>query len=205
MAETLLTVIGVTLLCMLSPGPDMALVMRNTLAQGRLAGLASALGVLTGNFVHIGYAAFGMGWLLSHNRLAYDVLRYAGALYLLYLGVGGVVSALRAAPQTELPSDPTPPTRRAYGEGVLNNLLNPKGALFYLGVFTQLIRPGTPALQTALLVLAMVSTSTLFWLLFVATLQLPPVRRLIARARRAVDITFGLLLAALAVRVAVWG
>ena len=69
---------------------------------------------------------------------------------------------------------------------VVNNLLNPKGALFYLGVFSQVIRPDTPGLHALTLVSAMVSTSALFWLAFVASLHLAPVRRWVARSRRAV-------------------
>ena len=65
--EKLLLVIGVTTLCMLSPGPDMVLVMRNTLTRDRRSGAWTALGVLTGNLVHIGYCAFGVGWLIARS------------------------------------------------------------------------------------------------------------------------------------------
>jgi len=81
--------------------------------------------------------------------------------------------------------------------------VTPKGALFYLGVFTQVIRPGTPALHASVLVAAMVSTSALFWLLFVSTLHLPQVRGLLTRSRKIIDRVFGGLLIALGLRVAI--
>lgn len=201
MSEALLSIVGVTLLCMLSPGPDMALVMRNTLLSGRAAGLATSGGVLTGNLLHIASAAFGLGLLVAHHRAAYVALLYAGAAYLLWLGLNSLVSAWRSAPTTFEEVEPAGPPRRAFVQGIVNNLLNAKGALFYLGVFTQLITPQTPPFATAILVSAMIATSALFWLVFVATLERAAVRRFIARARRGVDATFGIVLVALAVRV----
>jgi threonine/homoserine/homoserine lactone efflux protein len=177
----------------------MALVMRNTLRFGRRAGAASSLGVLTGNLVHIGYAALGLGWLIAHSRLGYDALRYAGAAYLTYLGFNCLRAAYRGDAQL---GEAKQRAGSPYVQGLLNNLLNPKGALFYVGVFTQLITPETPRLQTVALVLTMIATSALFWLLFVWLLQLARVREAILRAARWVDASFGVLLLALALRVA---
>ena len=72
---------------MLSPGPDMILVMRNTLTGDRRHGSLTALGVLTGNLVHIAYCTLGIALLLSRSPLAYNVLRIASAVYLVYLGI----------------------------------------------------------------------------------------------------------------------
>lgn len=197
--QALLSIVGVMWLCMLSPGPDMALVMRNTLRAGRWAGAATALGVMTGNLVHIGYAALGLGYLVANNRLVYDALRYAGAAYLIYLGIQCVRSAFQ--PRGEL-LESAARNGSAYRQGVFNNLLNPKGALFYLGVFATLITPATPLLQTLAMIAAMIATSAVFWALFVWLLQLPSVRVAIARAARPVDAAFGILLIVLALRVA---
>ena len=71
---------------MISPGPDMVIVMRNTVAGGRDAGLRTSLGILTGNLVHIGYCVLGIGWLISQSIVAFSALKYAGAAYLVYLG-----------------------------------------------------------------------------------------------------------------------
>lgn len=82
-------------------------------------------------------------------------------------------------------------------------MLNPKGALFHLGVFTQVIRPDTPSSHTAILVAAMLTTSGSFWLLFVHTLHMPRIRGVLTRSRRLVDRVFGAVLIALGVRIAI--
>lgn len=202
MAPDLLLIISITTLCMLSPGPDMALVMRNTLAGNRASGLHTSLGVLTGNLVHIGYCALGLGVLIAHSVVAYGVLKYAGAAYLVFLGISGLRGTpASVATSSSSPAHP-PHARGSYRQGLLNNLLNPKGALFYLGVFTQVITPATGPLRAALLISAMVATSALFWVVFVATLHLPPVRALMARSRVALERAFGVLLILLGLRVA---
>jgi threonine/homoserine/homoserine lactone efflux protein len=182
----------------------MVLVMRNTLTGDRQSGLLTALGVLNGNFVHIAYCALGVGVLIAHSVLAYSVLKLAGAAYLIFLGVTGFRNAKPDA-SSDVHALAAPAARRAgspYLQGLLNNLLNPKGALFYLGVFTQVIAPGTAPFRAAVLVAAMVATSALFWLVFVATLHLPAVRGLLARSHQTVARAFGVLLVLLGLRVA---
>ncbi len=87
-------------------------------------------------------------------------------------------------------------------QGLINNLLNPKGTLFYLGVFTVVITPQTTVGTTGLLVASMVLISALFWLFFVYTLDRPAVRRFIDRSQQTVSRVFGVVLLALGVRVA---
>jgi threonine/homoserine/homoserine lactone efflux protein len=205
MATDLLLIVSITMLCMLSPGPDMVLVMRNTLIGDRQAGLLTSLGVLSGNVVHIAYCALGVGALIAHSVLAYGVLKLAGAGYLIILGVTGFRNAKPDASSDAHAPRGAPVAGHAgspYLQGLLNNLLNPKGALFYLGVFTQVIAPGTPPFRAAVLVATMVATSALFWLVFVATLHLPAVRDLLARSRQTVERAFGVLLVLLGLRVA---
>jgi len=85
--EQVLVVVGVTFFVMISPGPDMVLVSRNTLVGGRIGGLQTSLGILLGNFVHMAYCVFGVGWLISRSILAFSVLKYLGAAYLIHLGI----------------------------------------------------------------------------------------------------------------------
>lgn len=200
MTDQLLIIIGVTCLVMVSPGPDMVIVMRNTFAGGREAGLQTSLGVLAGNLVHIGYCVVGIGLLISQSIVAFSVLKYLGAAYLVYLGIASLLS------DRELPTAQATPDARSnrswFLQGFINNLLNPKGTLFYLGVFTVVITPGTTMPVTLLLIATMMLISAGFWLLFVGTLDRPFVRRLIARSQRAVQRIFGALLIFLGARVA---
>jgi threonine/homoserine/homoserine lactone efflux protein len=83
----ILVIVSVTALVMVSPGPDMVLVLRNTFVSGRHAGLQTSMGVLTGNLVHFAYCVLGIGLLISQSILAFSALKYAGASYLIYLGI----------------------------------------------------------------------------------------------------------------------
>lgn len=200
MLDQLLVIIGVTLLVMISPGPDMIIVLRNTMLGGRGGGLRTSAGILTGNLVHISYCVVGIGWLISTSVVAFSVLRYAGAAYLVYLGISALVeSGIRLEIEQ---TDIAVPARGWFRQGFINNILNPKGTLFYLGVFTMVITPDTTVSVTVLLVAVMMAISAGFWLVFVLTLDHPAVRRFIDRSRRTVNRLFGVLLVSLGLRVA---
>lgn len=200
MSDQILVIVGVTFLVMVSPGPDMVLVLRNTFSGGRLAGLQTSLGVLTGNLVHITYCVLGIGWLISQSILAFTALKVAGAAYLIYLGIMSYRSG-----GTTLNTSSIEGRRRNrtwFVQGFVNNLLNPKGTLFFLGVFTVVITPETSASATLVLVIVMISVAASFWLFFVYTLDRPIIREFIERSQRVVNRVFGVLLVFLGVRVA---
>lgn len=199
MVEQILIVGGMTFLVMVSPGPDMLLVTRNTLVAGRRAGMWSSLGILAGNVVHITYCLIGIGLLISQSIVAFSVLKYAGAAYLFFLGV----ASLR--PQS--PSlEPVVAARNATGrrwflQGFINNVLNPKGTLFYLGMFTLVITPETSWGATMALVLSMKTVSATFWAVFVYTLDRPAFRDRLESSQQAISRVFGVLLIGLGLRV----
>ncbi|MEQ8332986.1 LysE family translocator [Nisaea sp.] len=202
MIDQILVILGITLLVMISPGPDMVIVMRNTFVGGRAGGLQSSLGVLAGNMVHITYCAIGIGWLISESILAFNILKYAGAAYLIYIGIMSFRArdmALSAETKAGLQKNAG---KSWFLQGFLNNILNPKGTLFYLGVFTMVITPETSTATTSLLVLIMMSVSALFWLFFVHTLDSSMVRNLLERGQTLVNRVFGGLLIFLGIRVA---
>jgi len=199
LVEQILIVGGMTFLVMVSPGPDMLLVTRNTLVAGRRAGMWSSLGILAGNVVHITYCLVGIGLLISQSIVAFSVLKYAGAVYLFFLGV----ASLR--PQS--PSlEPVVAVRNATGrrwflQGFINNVLNPKGTLFYLGMFTLVITPETSWGATMALVLSMKTVSATFWAVFVYTLDRPAFRDRLESSQQAISRVFGVLLIGLGLRV----
>jgi threonine/homoserine/homoserine lactone efflux protein len=189
MIEKLLLVVGVTTLAMLSPGPDMVLVMRNTVTGDRRRGSLTALGILTGNMFHIGYCTLGIA-----------LLRVASALYLVYLGV----QSLRSRDTTKTEADASAGSRptNAYWQGFINNVLNPKGSLFYLGVFSQLITPEMSFAQTTLLIAVMVGVSAVFWIVFVQTLHMPMIRAGLDKSKVAINRAFGVVLILFGAKVA---
>lgn len=123
-----------TLILNLTPGPDMLYVISRSVGQGRRAGVISALGIGAGILVHIGLAAWGVSALLRSWPLAYKLLRYAGAAYLVYLGIR-LVARRRGVylQQTRAPAKPV----AIFGQAFLVNVLNPKVALFFLAFLPQ--------------------------------------------------------------------
>jgi threonine/homoserine/homoserine lactone efflux protein len=198
--EQLLVIVSVTALVMVIPGPDMILVVRNTVVGGRGAGLQTSAGILAGNLVHITYCVLGIGLIISRSILAFSALKFAGAAYLIYLGIVSLRSG-----GTTLDTNTTgerPSNRTWLLQGFVNNLLNPKGTLFFLGVFTTVIAPDTSAGTMVLLVLTMMTVSASFWLLFVYTLDHPIIRRSIERSQLTMTRLLGAVLILFGIRVA---
>jgi RhtB (resistance to homoserine/threonine) family protein len=200
MLDQIVVIVSGTFLAMVIPGPDMVLVLRNTLLSGRRSGLHTSVGILSGNLVHITYSVFGIGLLISQSIVAFSALKYAGAAYLIYLGIMSWRSGAKAL---DLRGGEVRRINRAwFAEGFVNNLLNPKGALFYFGVFTVVITPETSASAMLLLVFTMMAVSASFWLFFVYTFDRPIVRELVERSQQTVSRILGVLLCLLGMRVA---
>lgn len=136
----------------LSPGPDLLYVLSRTLTGGRRLGVVSACGVCSGALVHVAAAALGLSTILATSALAFTLVKYVGAAYLIYLGI----QALRSAGQgIELQLVARPPVSawRAYRQGVLVDVLNPKAAIFFMAFLPQFVRPEHGAVALQLLVL----------------------------------------------------
>jgi threonine/homoserine/homoserine lactone efflux protein len=132
------------LLLNLAPGPDMLYVIGRSVGQGRKAGVVSALGIFAGCWVHILAAAVGVAALLRSSPLAFNIIRYAGAGYLIYLGAKLILRRSQLTTQ-ELPPEGLP---NIFRQGVITNVLNPKVALFFLAFLPQFVdaRRGSVAL-----------------------------------------------------------
>ncbi len=145
-----LTVALIHLLAVASPGPDFAVVVRESVAHGRKAGTWTAAGVGTAIFLHVGYSLLGIGLIVSQSIVLFNALKWAAAAYLLYIGI----KAIRAKPATltNAAGDAAPIQRTARGaftSGFVTNGLNPKATLFFLSLFTVVINPHTPLLVQA--------------------------------------------------------
>ena len=142
-------------LLILAPGPDSLLVLRNTLRHGRRAGWVTASGTMSGLLAWAVAAAFGLSALLRVSDLGYHAVRLAGACYLLWLGVSslwpfrGRPPARTSAAEPAGPAGPAAPgragRRRAYLNGLLSNLLNPKIGVFFIAFLPGFIPAGAPA------------------------------------------------------------
>ncbi len=193
----LLAVAGLTILIMISPGPDFALVTRNTVVGGKHAGGWTSAGILTGNLVHVTYCLLGIGWIISTSIVAFTILKIAGGAYLIFLGLQSFRS--NAAASGDIETNKIHPGKW-WRQGFLNNILNPKGPLFYLGVFAVYVNPESTNTEQGLLVATTIGVSAGFWLLFVYVLQISSVRDRLLKAGRWINRILGAALIALGIR-----
>lgn len=190
----------------MSPGADTLLVVRNVLRGGRRDGIATALGICSGLYVHALLSALGLSVILMHSATAFAALKFAGAAYLVWLGVQSLRSAARRQPATAVAADPDAarvPASRSWREGFLTNLLNPKVIVFYLALLPQFIGPDDPVFRKSLLLTAIHALEGIAWFALVSVL-VDRSRRFFLRPllRRWIDAACGTFLVALGVRLA---
>lgn len=188
----------VALVVIVTPGVDMALVTRNALLYGRRDAVMAALGINVGIFFWVMAAALGLAAVVATSATAFAVIKYAGALYLIYLGI----QALRARSQGELSVRAAPRPRNALRQGVVSNLLNPKIAIFFTSLLPQFV--GAHGTAAHLLLLGLLFNAMgVVWLLAYATAAARG-RGLLARprARRSLDRISGVVLVGLGARLA---
>ncbi|MBT0961220.1 LysE family translocator [Denitromonas iodatirespirans] len=155
----LLLFAGAALLVVLTPGPNMIYLISRSICQGRKAGVISLLGVIAGFLVHMLAAAIGLTTLFLSVPVAYELLKWAGALYLLYLAWQAVKPGARSPFEArQLPADRP---HKLFLMGFLTNLLNPKIAVFYLSIFPQFVSPerGSVFVQSVVLGVTQISVS----------------------------------------------
>jgi len=201
----LLTVAAVTLLAVISPGPDFAVVTRNSLACSRRAGVWSASGVALGILVHVAYCLAGIGLLVAGSPLLFVALRYLGAGYLVWVGIQSLRARLKPAAEAASVRGADLGRLTALRQGFLTNVLNPKATLFFLSLFTQVIRPTTPPAVQALYGVMMAGLTFAWFAIVALTFSHAGVKRRIARAQHVVVKAMGVLLVALGAWIALSG
>jgi RhtB (resistance to homoserine/threonine) family protein len=162
------------MLAVASPGPDFAMVVRQSLAHGRRAAVWTSLGIGSAILVHVTYALLGIGILLRTYPVAFTAVKFAGAGYLAWIGVKALMSrprhGLAEAPfgskeALTRPAEPAP--RAAWTTGFLTNIFNPKATLFFVAIFASLIDPATPKVIQGAYGLWM-SLTTMAWFILVS-------------------------------------
>ncbi|MEU5260868.1 LysE family translocator [Amycolatopsis sp. NPDC021455] len=156
------------LLVLVVPGPDTAVVLKNSLAGGNRGGVLTALGIGSGNLIQGLAAALGLSAVIVRSEPVFLALKWAGAAYLGYLGVRALIAAWRGDYSALTLARAKPSGSRRWREGFLCNLTNPKGLLFYLAMLPQFLTPGSTIAETMLLVVTVVVLATLWQLVIVA-------------------------------------
>lgn len=140
-------------LLIIVPGPAVMFVIARSVEHGRKAGLASVLGVALGSLVHTLFAALGLSAILATSALAFNVVKYAGAVYLIYLGIKTLRERTPANVTVEIEEKPLGQIVR---EGIIVNVLNPKAALFFLAFLPQFADPARGSVALQIIVLGLI-------------------------------------------------
>lgn len=197
------TFLILSLFVVMSPGIDTALITKRTIADGRTDGYKMGLGITAGSLVHTFAAAFGLSAILMQSAAAFEVIKYAGAVYLIYLGLSSFISLKRKKNsdiETEVKSDMK---KSAFKQGLLSNVLNPKVAMFFLTFLPQFVKAGENAQQQLIIMGIIYTLLSIFWFFLYVYfinymrewLMSPKVQRVMDKATGAVLIGFGLKLA----------
>ncbi len=206
MDPQLVAFVGIAAVLTITPGADMALVLRNTLAHGRRTAFYTTLGICSGLWVHAILSAVGLSAILSQSAELYEAVKLVGAGYLAFLGAQSLLGRghASAAPESgETRGAARRTLARSFSEGLLNNVLNAKVALFYLTFLPQFIPAGTPVLERSLLLASIHIGMGLVWLAayayaidrFSAALLRSGWRRRLEQATGVVLVGFGVRLA----------
>jgi RhtB (resistance to homoserine/threonine) family protein len=208
----LLVFSGAVLLLTLTPGADTFLIIRNAAASGWRSGISTTLGICAGLFAHATLSAVGLAVLLVRSAWAFEVVRWGGVFYLVYLGIQSLRQGIVLSAENEVDGlddgksghQPEYWSRwRSFMEGLLTNLLNPKVVVFYLAFLPQFIRPDDNAIARAMLLASIHVLFSFLWLGSV-TLFLQRVRSLLAQlwVCRGLQITTGGVLLTFGLRLA---
>jgi len=206
MIASLMAFLGVSTIVIVTPGPDTAVTVRNTLLGGRLAGIFTALGISTGQAIWALATSFGLVALLVASEFLFLAVKYAGAAYLIYLGLHALTGAWRGREGRNVMIAASARRLRpgkAFLQGLMSDLGNPKMAVFFASLLPQFATPGE-GLFAALMTLGLVfSVMTFLWLAayaFVVAKAGEALRR--PTIRRWIEAVTGTLLVALGLRIA---
>lgn len=154
----------------LSPGPDMLYVISRSLEQGRKAGIVSALGIGAGTLVHTAIAAFGLAAILVSLPIAFRIIKFAGAAYLVFLGLRMLFSSSMNS-NSPLASKRGADLWAIFRQGVATNVLNPKVALFFLAFLPQFVDPARGTIVPQIILLGLIfDTSGTAWNIVIASI-----------------------------------
>ncbi|MBB3212437.1 RhtB (resistance to homoserine/threonine) family protein [Herbaspirillum sp. Sphag1AN] len=193
----LIAVALITILATISPGPDFAMVTRNSYLYGRKAGVLSALGIACGVQIHVFYTMFGVGFVIDHSPTLFTAIKLVGALYLIY--IGWKTFRNRSSLQINLQAASPMSTMTMFSNGFLTNALNPKTTLFVVSTYTQVVNPDT-ALTTQFGYGLFMSATHFLWFAIVALLiSCPTLRTRLLTQQRRVDTCIGIVLVGLGI------
>jgi threonine/homoserine/homoserine lactone efflux protein len=198
--------IAVAVVLIVTPGPDTALIIRNALRAGTRAASFSGFGIGAGSMVWAAASVLGVGVLIESSALAFTVFKFAGAAYLAYLGLRSLIGSFCSPREPAAGDPPVSPTRledsSAFGQGLLNNLLNPKAGVIFVTVMPQFIEPQDSVVRLLLMVLCYEAIVVAWLCMYAYVLSRAGRSRMAARIRQRLERVTGIVMIGLAGRLA---
>ncbi|OCL21755.1 lysine transporter LysE [Gilliamella sp. wkB72] len=200
--DTLILVITISCLGMISPGPDFFLVLKNSLSYNRKIALMTCLGVISAIAIHMSYCVAGIAVLITATPWLYNALRYAGAAYLLWIGVKALLAKSSGTAYVSKQTQELNVTAKAaFMQGLLCNLLNPKATLFFLAIFTQLLNASSTMVDKLVVAFIIWLEAAIWWPMVVFVFQTQIVQRRYFKLQVIIDKLLGVILIVLGVKV----
>jgi len=181
-------------LVLVTPGADFAVVVRQALIYGRRNALITTLGTSTAFMIHVSYTVLGLGFIISQSLLLFNLVKWAGVVYLIYIGIRALMSQgadVAIATQTMGPTVQS--ARKAFALGFTVNALNPKAVFFFLAIFSTFVAPTTPAAIKFSYGLTMAVIAICWFSCVGIFLTTPVVQRFFSRISRWLDRVCGLV------------
>jgi len=198
----IITVALAHFLAVISPGPDFIMITRNSLIYSRKAGIYCAIGLGFGILVHVIYSLVGIGLIISQSVLLFNIIKYIGAAYLIYIGYKSLTSKSSKINVDVENKKKDLSKMEALKIGFITNVTNPKATLFFLSLFTLVITPSTP-MYIKILMGAEMAIVTALWFIFVAVIiSHPLVKNRVSHIQNFAEKFIGVVLIALGIKVA---
>lgn len=186
-----------------SPGADLAMVMRQSLMHGRRQAIITSFGIGTSLMFHVTYTILGLGLIISKSILLFNIVKWLGVAYLLYIGVQSLRAGKMSLAIAEGPAEKAQSALKAFGLGFAANALNPKPVFFFLSIFSTVVSVETPTMVKFGYGLVMASCLIAWFVGVSFFLTTPKMRAAFERAGQWIDRTSGLVFIALGLKLAV--
>ncbi|AQS42387.1 MAG: Homoserine/Threonine efflux protein [Candidatus Tokpelaia hoelldobleri] len=188
-------------LVLVAPGADFAIVVRQALVHGRRSAMITTLGISTAFMIHVSYTVLGLGLIISQSLLLFNLVKWAGVAYLVYIGVRALMSrGTDVAVAAEMKEKITQSARKAFALGFTVNALNPKAVFFFLAIFSAFVAPATPSAVKFGYGLAMAVVVIIWFSCVGIFLTTPVVQRFFSRISRWLDRICGVVFIGFGIR-----
>lgn len=171
--SALLSILAIHLMASISPGPDFVVVSQKTLFQGRKAGILCGSGVCIGLLFHMSYSLSGLATILAHSTLFAQGIGILGGSYLIYLGYKSIKNSFSKQKNIVNDTISTNSKSSAFLSGLIVNILNPKAAIYFISLFSIIIKPSMNIEQLILIVISIMAVQMAWYLTFIYLVTVP--------------------------------